>query len=304
MKRATIFLIFSLIWTAFLPSSGNNLTGVKLGGKDKVESDAVRSDLLGTNIVQSDLPVTDLIQGDLLGIDLDDVDVDSLFLNANKLYQQGDYEPALDGYHAVILSGFESADLYYNMGNAAYRSNSIGHAILYYEKAFKLEPAHEDAIHNLDFVSRYRLDTFDEVPVLFLRIWIKGFIQLFPEQTWSILALIFFMMILIGLLVYLFSRHIVIKKTGFISGLAALVLFVITFSSALSTHRNIINPEAGIILAPSVVVRSSPSESGTELFILHEGTKIEVNEDISGWQNIKVIDGREGWIMAGDFESI
>ncbi|MCD4710257.1 MAG: hypothetical protein K8R52_05375, partial [Bacteroidales bacterium] len=195
-------------------------------------------------------------------------------------------------------------DLYYNMGNAAYRSNSIGHAILYYEKALKLEPAHEDAIHNLDFVSRYRLDAFDEVPVLFLGIWIKGFIQLFPEQTWSILALFFFIMILTGLLVYLFSRHIVIKKTGFISGLVALLLFVIIFSSALSTHRSIVNPDTAIILAPSVVVRSSPSESGTELFILHEGTKTKLKEVVSGWQNIKVIDGREGWIMAGDFESI
>ncbi len=316
MNRAAIFLIFSLIWTAFLPTAGNNLTEVESGGNNKVESAAVKSDLLGTDSVRGDLLGidsvrgdllgTDLVRGDLPGINLDDVDVDidSLFLNANKLYQQGDYEPALEVYNAVILNGYESADLYYNMGNAAYRSNSIGHAILYYEKALKLEPTHEDAIHNLDFVSRYRLDAFDEVPVLFMGTWIKGFIQLFPEQTWSILALIFFMIILTGLLIYLFSRHIVVKKTGFISGLVALVLFVITFSSALSTHRNIINPDTGIILAPSVVVHSSPSESGTELFILHEGTKIKVNEEVSGWRNIKVIDGREGWIMAGDFESI
>ncbi|MCK4879636.1 MAG: tetratricopeptide repeat protein [Bacteroidales bacterium] len=245
-----------------------------------------------------------MLETDLPGINLDNVDIDSLFLNANKLYQQGDYEPALEGYNAVILSGSESADLYYNMGNAAYRSNSIGHAILYYEKALKLEPAHEDAIHNLDFVSRYRLDAFEEVPVLFIGAWIRWFIQLFPEQTWSILALIFFIIILTGLLIYLFSRNIVIRKTGFISALVALVLFVITFSSSISRHRDIINPDAGIILSPSVVVRSSPSESGTELFILHEGTKIEVNEEVSGWQNIKVIDGREGWIMARDFESI
>ena len=84
----------------------------------------------------------------------------------------------------------------------------------------------------------------------------------------------------------------------------ALVLFVITISSALSRHRDIVHPDTGIILAPSVVVRSSPSESGTELFILHEGTKIKVNEEVSGWQNIKLIDGREGWIMGFDFESI
>jgi tetratricopeptide (TPR) repeat protein len=279
MKPAAIFLIITLFSSTFLKASVDDLTG----------NEAIRSDLMG-----SELP----------GMNEDDDAIDSLFMNANRLYHQGDFEPALEGYHEIVLKGFESADLYYNMGNAAYRSNSIGHAILYFEKALKLEPAHEDATHNLEFVSRYRLDTFDEVPHLFLGAWIHWFVQLFTEKTWSILALLFFMVLLSGLLVYLFSRQIVLKKLGFINGLVALLLFIITFSSALSRYRDIVNPDAGIILAPSVVVRSSPSESGTELFILHEGTEIEMKEVVSGWQNIKVPDGREGWIMAGNFESI
>jgi len=275
MKRAVIYLILSLVWTSLLPLSGNDPV---MGG-----------DLLGTT---------------LPGIIMDHADIDSLYHIANSLYQKGQYEPALEQYNAIILSGKESADLYYNMGNAAYRSNSIGHAILYYEKALILEPAHEDAIHNLGFVSRYRLDTFEKVPVLFLGAWINGFVQLFPEQSWSMLALVFFIIILIGLLVFLFSRRMALKKSGFISGLVALVLFVITLSSAISRHRDIVNPDTGIILAPSVVVRSSPSASGTELFILHEGTKIKINEEVSGWQNVMLIDGREGWILVDDFESI
>jgi tetratricopeptide (TPR) repeat protein len=241
---------------------------------------------------------------DASGFDLYQTNVDSLYSEANSLYQEGPYEPALEMYNAVILSGKESADLYYNMGNAAYRSNSIGHAILYYEKALKLEPTHQDAIHNLDFVSRYRLDTFEEVPVLFLGTWIAGFVRLFPEHTWSILAMVFFVIIICGLMFYLFSRHMLIKKLGFISGAVALLFFLIALSSSISRHRDIVNPDSGVILAPSVVVRSSPSESGTELFILHEGTKIEINEEVSGWQNIKLIDGREGWIMTTDFQSI
>jgi len=289
MIRASTFFILSLIWTTFLQAYGGDQLGNKLDPDDGIGIDLFDGEFLRT---------------DQAGINLDIADIDSLYLKANLLYQEGQYEPALEQYNAVILSGKESADLYYNMGNAAYRSNSIGHAILYYEKALKLEPTHEDAKHNLDFVSRYRLDTFEEVPVLFLGSWITGFVQLFPEQTWSILALIFFMIILSGLMVYLFSTRMVLKKSGFISGLVALVLFVITLSSALSRHRDIVNPDTGIILAPSVVVRSSPSESGTELFILHEGTKIKVNEEVSSWQNIKVIDGREGWIRTYDFESI
>lgn len=248
-------------------------------------------------------------EGDLLdlassGITSGQADVDSLFVAANELYQMGQYEPALERYNALILSGKESADLYYNMGNAAYRSNSIGHAILYYEKALKLDPAFQDAVHNLEFVSRYRLDTFEEVPVLFLGAWISGYVQLFPERTWSLLAMIFFVIIMGGLLFYLFSRKLFFKKFGFISGVAALLLFILTLLPALSRHRDIVDPDSAIILSPSVVVRSSPSESGTELFILHEGTKIEVNEEVSGWQNIKVIDGREGWIKTEDFRTI
>ena len=264
MKRRTLILILSLIPATLLPFNGNV------------------SYFTGTGIA----------------------DVDSLFYDANKLYQEGSFEPALESYQSVILNGFESANLYYNMGNAAYRSNSIGHAILYYEKALKLEPSHEDALNNLDFVSRYRLDTFEEVPMLFFGVWVKGFVRMFSEKTWSVLAFIFFILILSGLLLFLFSRRVAIRKAGFISGLVALFLFVVSLSSALSRYRDIISPDTGIILTPSVIVRSSPSESGTELFILHEGTRIEVNEEVSGWQNIKLIDGREGWIEGTDFETI
>ena len=275
MKRALISFILALACITLIPLSGQQAEQ-------------------GPGLLESVSP----------GIDLDKKNTDSLYSEANKLYQQGQFEPALERYHAVILSGSESADLYYNMGNAAFRANSIGHAILYYEKALKIEPTHEDAIHNLEFVGRYRLDAFEEVPTFFLGAWIAGFVQLFPEQTWSILALILFLIILIGLLIFLFSRSMILKKLGFIGGLAALFLFILAISSAISRHRDIVDPDTGIILAPSVVVRSSPSESGTELFILHEGTKVEVNEAVSGWQNIKVVDGREGWILAEEFDTI
>jgi len=229
---------------------------------------------------------------------------DSLFYQGNALYEEGKYEEALGVYNQVLQGGNESADLYYNMGNAAYRSNSIGYAILYYEKALKMEPAHEDAANNLEFVSRYRLDSFEEVPEFFLGTWIQAFIQMLPERSWSILAMLFFLVFLVGMVVYLFAHRMAMKKAGFIAALASLLLFVLAFSSAASRHREVVDPDAGIILAPSVVVRSSPSESGTELFVLHEGTKVQVSEEVSGWQNIRVLDGREGWIPSEDFDSI
>lgn len=229
---------------------------------------------------------------------------DTLFQQANSHYQEGAYEEALVIYQEVIERGMESALLYYNMGNAAYRSNSIGYAVLYYEKALKLDPTLDNAEHNLEFVSRYRPDKFEEVPRFFLGEWINGFVHTLPEQTWSILAILFFVMLLAGFVVFLFSGHLAVRKTGFITALTGLFFFVISFTSALSRHSDIVTPNEGVILVPSVVVRSSPSPTGTELFILHEGTKIEVNEEVSDWQNIRVIDGREGWIGTGDFETI
>jgi TRAP-type uncharacterized transport system fused permease subunit len=229
---------------------------------------------------------------------------DSLFQAANALYQDGSYEEALHTYNEIIQQGVESPDLYYNMGNAAFRSNNIGHAILYYEKALKLDPGHEDAKNNLEFVSSYRVDTFDEVPELFIRSWARSMVNALPEKTWSLLSISLFLLILISLLVYIFSHRLGIKKAGFFSAVIAVLFFALTFTAALSRHKHMVNPDTGVIVAPSVIVRSSPSETGTELFVLHEGTKVRVNEEVSGWRNIRVIDGREGWITSGDFESI
>lgn len=229
---------------------------------------------------------------------------DSLFIKANGLYQDGKYELALEQYKQVLELGLESADLYYNMGNAAYRSNSIGYAILYYEKALKLDPSHEDASNNLEFTSRYRVDTFEEVPELFIKTWMRVILVKFSERTWSLVSLVLFVLITVAILIFIFSRRHSLKKIGFFIALIGIVWFIATFSAAIRRHKSIIHPDAAIISAPSVVVRSSPSDTGTELFILHEGTKVKVNEGVSGWQNIRVIDGREGWISSTDFESI
>lgn len=229
---------------------------------------------------------------------------DSTYQAANNYYQDGAYELALETYEQIRQAGFESPGLYYNMGNAAYRSNNIGYAVLYYEKALKLDPANEDARHNLEFVSRYRIDAFEEVPELFLNTWFRVMVQSLSERTWSTLALLFFTLLLGSLIIYLFSHRLILKKAGFFMALIGLFFFIVTLLSATSSHNNIVNPESGIIVSPSVIVRSSPSDTGTELFVLHEGTKVRVNEEIAGWQNIRIIDGREGWIESSDFESI
>jgi hypothetical protein len=230
--------------------------------------------------------------------------IDSLYRSAVALYEEGDYESALATFRTIVGSGHEAADLYYNMGNAAFRSNNVGYAILYYEKALKMDPSHSDAAHNLEFASQYRVDVFEEVPVLFIRTWISSAVNALSEPTWSILSLSGFILVLASILVYLFAKGLNLKKAGFFSALFGIVFFLFAFSATISKHRSITQPPGGIIISPSVLVRSTPNDSGTELFVLHEGSKVTVSEEVTGWYNIRIVDGREGWIRGDDFEHI
>jgi len=282
MKSKSIFLILLLAWSLCGPATS----------QDSLLQMSLLPDSMNAAWQLPDSLVSDTLTPEVL------------FREANKLYQAGRYETALHAYGKILDSGYESADLYYNMGNASFRSNSIGYAILYFEKALKMDPFHEDALHNLEFVTRYRVDTFEEVPRLFIRTWMEKLVRIFPEQTWSMLSLALFGLLLISILVYLFARRLAMKKAGFFTALFALLFFLIAFFSGIARHRSVTEPDAGIIVSPSVVVKSTPSESGTELFILHEGTRVGLNEGVTGWRNIRVIDGREGWIRSEDFESI
>jgi len=223
---------------------------------------------------------------------------DSLYTQALKLYEEGRYEAAMESWELLVEEGNEAAILYYNMGNAAYRSNNIGKAILYYEKTLQLNPGHGDAMHNLEFVSRYKVDAFEEVPTFFLRTWMHKLVKALPEKAWSIMALTFLVLSLAALLLYIFTRGLTLKKLGFFLALIGLILFFFTLGAALRSHRDVVKPHSAIVLHPSVVIRSTPSESGTDLFILHEGTRIELKEAVGDWYNIRIVDGREGWIPA------
>lgn len=229
---------------------------------------------------------------------------DSLYVKGLSLYEEGKYELALERWNQVVESGYEAAELYYNMGNAAFRSNSIGYAALYYKKALKLDPSLKDAENNLEFLSRYKSDAFEEVPEFFIRTWVTKAVHAMPERVWSMMALTGFILTITFILLYIFTRGIRLKKISFFVSLAGLLFTIFTLSSALASHHEIIHPESGIILSPSVIVRSTPSETGTELFILHEGTSVKVNEEVTGWHNIRIVDGREGWIRTDDFGTI
>ncbi len=221
---------------------------------------------------------------------------DSLYTSAGNAYSEGRFEQALADYQSIVELGVTSADLYYNMGNAAFRSNKLGYAVLYYEKALKLDPSHEEAGKNLDYVSQYKEDQLEQVPELFIRTWIRLGYQLFSLRTWSTLALIFFALLLGSILIYIFSSRLSLKKTGFFTGLVTLLFFALSITAAIHRNTEMVAPDSAVIIMPSVVVKSSPSLSGTDLFVLHEGTQIRVDDHVGSWREIRISDGRVGWI--------
>jgi len=226
---------------------------------------------------------------------------DTLYSSAIKLYETGQYEESLKVYIEILSRGIESPLMYYNMGNAAYRSNHLGYSVLYYEKALKMDPGFDDAAYNLKFVSQFKSDKFEEVPELFIRKWIRAAINGLSEKTWSLISILVFVLLLSGVMTYIFARSLAFKKTGFFLALLSLLIFSFSILSASVQHRKISDPDKGIVIAPSVMVNSTPSESGNDLFILHEGTKVTVGEEVMDWYNIRIADGREGWIPVSSF---
>jgi tetratricopeptide (TPR) repeat protein len=222
--------------------------------------------------------------------------VDSMYIQAGKDYSEGRFEQALITYQAIVDSGYESPDLYYNMGNAAFRSNKLGFAVVYFEKALKLDPSHEESKKNLAHISRYKEDQLENVPELFIRKWIRSVYQLFPLKVWSYTAIVLFAIMLAGGLIYIFSSFLALKKIGFFTGLTALILFILSLTAAANRHSEFVSPDRAIIINPSVVVKSTPSLSGTDLFVLHEGAKVKTDERVGEWIEITISDGRVGWI--------
>lgn len=230
--------------------------------------------------------------------------LDSLFTSAGEAYSEGKFELAISLYDEILQKGYESPELYYNMGNAAFRSNKLGYAILYYNKSLKLDPRNDASRKNLSYVSIFREDQLESVPEFFLGSWIRGFFRIFPLKIWSILSLGLFGLFLLGTITYVFAPSLGIKKMGFSTGVFALFFFIISLSASINRNKEIVHPSKGILVTPSVVVKSTPSDSGTELFVLHEGTAIVKQEIVGEWTEIRISDGRIGWIPSSSYEMI
>lgn len=227
-----------------------------------------------------------------------------LFDSANSAYSKGNYKSAVKLYEDILAQGQESAELYYNLGNACYKNNDVAHAILNYERAKKLAPEDEDVLSNLKLANLKVEDKIETAPQLFLSEWKSGIISLFSERQWGVITILLFLMTLVAFLIYYVSGKKVLKQSGFLGGIILLLITILTFWMGIEKYHATVNKTEAIIVAPSVTVTGSPNEKGTALFILHEGAKVNITEESSEWTEVRIANGNVGWIRSSALEKI
>lgn len=227
-----------------------------------------------------------------------------LFEKGNALYAKAQYREALSAYEQVLNDGYESAALYFNMGNASYKSDDIPSAILYYEKAHKLAPGDEDINMNLRFVNQKTTDKIEEAPEFFLAVWWRAFILSFSTATLSVLSIVLFLVASGLLVLYFFGNSVVVKKSSFYASIGLFVLGLIFIFMGAMQVSYFNNHRQAVIFSASTTVKSAPSDGAGNLYVLHDGTKVNISGDSNGWIKIKLANGNQGWLKAADVKEI
>lgn len=223
---------------------------------------------------------------------------------ANKAYQEADYKRAETLYRAILEQGLYSAKLYYNLANTLFKQEKLGEAILYYNKALRLSPADEDVRHNLEYAENSTKDSIEQIPEFFLFAWIRAVRNLMSCDGWTIFSLVILVIGLAAALFYLLAQRISTRKAGFYVMVLAALLFLVATLFANYERKAIVNHNEAIVMSSAVSVKSSPDRAATELFVLHEGTKLSIGERMDGWVEVRIADGRKGWIESSRIAEI
>ena len=226
----------------------------------------------------------------------------SLFTQANAQYAEGNYAQAAEQYEQIIAQQ-PSAEVYYNLGNAYFKQGELAQSILAYERALRLKPSMRDAKHNLQFAQSRIVDNIEDTQSFFLSNCLKAIRNALSQPTWIVLSVSLFVLMLIGFFLFAFSQTIWLRKAAFYISIVALVISMGAFANAGSLHSRDTQRAEAIITQGIVNAKASPDRSGTELFTIHEGTKVEITEVIGDWCCIHV-GNNVGWIQLAHLERI
>jgi tetratricopeptide (TPR) repeat protein len=215
---------------------------------------------------------------------------------ANKDYADGLYNNAIEGYQKVLQYGYESAELYYNLGNACFKVNDLASAILYYEKAKKIKPNDEDINFNLNIANSRITDKIEQVPMLFYKRWWFNLYNLFSVNSWAKLNVVAFVLLIVAVVVFIIARKVILRKVSFWLAMAFLFVALLSLGFSVQKYHAFKSTNEAIVFDPSVTIKSSPSDNSVDLFVVHEGAKVKVTDAVGEWYEIRIANGSVGWI--------
>lgn len=227
-----------------------------------------------------------------------------LFEKANRLYREKKYAEAAELYEQMIASGIKSGAVYYNLGNSAYKKGQLSRAILNYERAKRLNPADENIQFNLKLAYSATTDKIEPIPLLFYQRWWQQFLYVLSASGWAMAAVTGFWLALASGVLYLTAGSVTRKRNAFLLMTGFFVVSLSMHYFAYASNQLVHGRDAGIITETSTYVKSSPDEKSTNLFMLHEGTRIEVTDSIAGWKQIRIANGNVGWMEERAMEEI
>ena len=230
---------------------------------------------------------------------------DSLWKAGVDAYSAGQWAQAASDWTDLTATGLRSKELYYNLGNAWFKAGEIAPAILNYERALRLDPSNSDIRYNLEFARAQTQDRIDKVPEFILKTWTRKLSYLLSSNAWAGLSLFLLALTLALVLLFLLGPTVRARRTGFFTGIVALLLTLMCWGFARSLKSAAERHDDAIVMRPVSSVTSSPSsDAAKSLFILHEGTKVKILDEVSGFTDIELADGRRGWIATSDIERI
>ncbi|NVK51858.1 MAG: SH3 domain-containing protein [Flavobacteriaceae bacterium] len=227
-----------------------------------------------------------------------------VFEKANNLYKEGKYQEAVKLYQEIEATDAVSSALYYNLGNAYYKLNSVANTIYYYEKALLLDPLNTDVKNNLAFAKRMTIDRIEALPQTFLQRLNANYLQKLSYNQWALIAVICSFIAAILFLLFYASSISIKKRVYFLTSMFSFVLLIATTTIAYNQYQIKQSKKYAIVFASKTTVKNAPTINSDEVFELHEGTKVTVLDAVDDWKKIKLADGKIGWITANDIKML
>lgn len=223
---------------------------------------------------------------------------EALFSKATAAYNEGDYNTAIENYLAIVEAGQHSNELYFNLGNSYYKLNQVAPSIYYYEKALLLKPNDSEIKNNLVYAQNMTLDAIDTMPETGLSKIYKDITGFLSFDQWSYVAINFMMLFVLLYISFYYLKYASQKRIAFITSILSLCIVAVSLVFAFLQYDDFKTNQPAIVFHNEVKVTTEPNERSKAVFSLHEGTKLNVLENLDGYKKIKIADGQTGWLSS------